>query len=119
METAKEIVSLIKLTPKREFLLGEIQGNLEGPESEAEGILCPTRWTVRASCFQRILDNYAALLQEWTISLDEKLRYEWKSDMSGRIIGCQMQMNAFDFSFALNLGQRLLSQTDNLSRTLQ
>ena len=48
--------------------------NLEGPESEAKDILglCPTRWTVRASCFQRILDNYAALLQEWTISLDER-----------------------------------------------
>ena len=40
--------------------------NLEGPESEAKGILglCLTRWTVHASCFQRILDNYAALLQE-------------------------------------------------------
>ena len=73
METAKEIVSLIKFSPKRENLLGEIQGNLEGPESEAEGILCPTRWTVRASCFQRILDNYAALL-----SLMRRLRYEWK-----------------------------------------
>ena len=119
METAKEIVSLIKFSPKRENLLGEIQGNLEGPESETEDLLCPTRWTVRASCFQRILDNYAVLLQEWTISLDEKLRYEWKSDMSGRIIGCSMQMNTFDFSFALNLGQRLFSQTDNLSRTLQ
>ena len=30
-----------------------------------------------------------------------------------------MQMNTFDFFFALNLGQRLFSQTDNLSRTLQ
>ena len=108
METAKEIVSLIKFSPKRENLLGEIQGNLEGPESEAEGILCPNRWTVRASCFQRILDNYAALLSLMR-----------NSDMSGRIIGCQMQMNTFDFSFALNLEQRLFSQTDNLSRTLQ
>ena len=108
METAKEIVSLIKFSPKRENLLREIQGNLEGPESEAEGILCPTRLTVRASSFQRILDNYAALLSLMR-----------NSDMSGRIIGCQMQMNTFDFSFALNLEQRLFSQTDNLSRTLQ
>ena len=102
MESAKEIASLINFSPKRENLLGEIQGNLEGPESEAEGILCPTRWTVHASCFQLILDNYAALLHEWTISLDVKLRYEWKSDMSGRIIGCQMQINTIDFSFALS-----------------
>ena len=57
MDRAKEIVSLIKFSPKRENLLGEIKENLEGPESEAKGILglYPTRWTVRASCFQRIL----------------------------------------------------------------
>ena len=39
MDTAKEIVSLIKFSPKRENLLGEIKGNLEGPDSEAKGIL--------------------------------------------------------------------------------
>ena len=117
MDTAKEIVSLIKFSPKRENLPGEIKENLEGPESEAKDILglCPTKWTVRASCFQRILDNYAALLQERTISLDEKLQ----SDIRGRIIGWQAQMNTFDFFFGLNLGQRLFSHTDNLSRTLR
>ena len=72
METAKEIVSVIKFSPKQENLLGEIQGNVEGPESETEDILCPTsrtRWTVHASCFQRILDNY------------DMSGYEWKSDI--------------------------------------
>ena len=39
--------------------------------------------------------------------------------MRGMIIGCQAQMNTFDFFFGLNLGQRLFSHTDNLSRTLQ
>ena len=68
MDTAKEFVSLIKFSPKRENLLG-------------------------------------------TISLDEKLQ----SDIRGRIIGCQAQMNTFDFFFGLNLGQRLFSHTDNLS----
>ena len=82
MDTAKEIVSLIKFSPKRENLLGEIKENLEGPESEVKGILglCPTRRTVRTRCFQRILDNYAALLQEWTISLDEKLQSDMRQD---------------------------------------
>ena len=105
MDKAKEIVSLIKFSPKGENLLEEIKETLEGPESEAKGIpgLCPTRSTARANCFQRILDNYAALLQEWTISLDEKLQ----SDIHGRIIGCQAQMNTFDFFSGLNLGQRL------------
>ena len=117
MDTAKKNRFPQIFSPKRENLLGEIKENLEGPESEAKGILglCPTRWTVRARCFQRILDNYAALLQEWTISLDEK----FQSDIRGRIIRCQAQMNTFDFFFGLNLGQRLFSRTDNLSRTLQ
>ena len=34
MDTVKEIVSLIKVSPKRENLLGEIKENLEGPESD-------------------------------------------------------------------------------------
>ena len=117
IDTTKEIVSLIKFSPKRENLLGEIKENLKGPGSEAKGILglCPTRWTICARCFQRIQDNYAALLQEWTISRDEKLQ----SDIRKRIIGCQVQMNTFDFFFGLKLGQRLFSHTDNLLRTLQ
>ena len=39
MDTAKEIVSLIKFSPKRENLLREIKENLEGPESEARAYL--------------------------------------------------------------------------------
>ena len=117
MDTAKEVVTLIKFLPKRKNLLEEIKENLEELESGAKGItgLCPTRWTVRASCFQRILDNYSAFFQEWIISLDGKLQ----SDIRGRFIGCQAQMNIFDFFFGLNLGQRLFSHTDNLSKTLQ
>ena len=109
MNTTKEIVFLIKFSPRRENLLREIKENPEGPESEAKGILglCSTRWTVSTHWFQRILDNYGALLQEWTISLEEKLQF----DVRERIIGCQVQMNTFNF-FALNLGQRPFSHTD-------
>ena len=107
---------VVTIVNNEKFSWGEIKENLEGPESEAKGILglCPTRWTVRVRCLRRILDNYAALLQECTISLDEKLQF----DLRGRIIGCQAKMNTFDF-FGLNLGQQLFSHTDNLSRTLQ
>ena len=65
MDTAKEIATLIKYSPKREFLLGKIQENIatENDEPLAHGILslCATRWTVRADCFRRILENYDAL----------------------------------------------------------
>ena len=70
---------------------------------------------MRASCFRRIIDNYSALLQEWIVCLDQKLQ----ADVRGRIIGCQVQMNTFDFFFGLHLDEQLFSHTDNLSKTLQ
>ena len=116
MDTAKEVVTLIKFSPKRERLLGDIKENLdEQPATGGVISLCPTRWTVRASCFHRIIDNYSALLQEWIVCLDQKLQ----AGVRGRIIGCQAQMNTFDFFFGLHLGERLFSHTDNLSKTLQ
>ena len=121
MDTAKEITTLIKYSPKRECSLGQIKENLE-QEDESDsaacgGIvsLCPTRWTVRAACFRRILDNYSALMEEWRVSLEDKLQ----PDVRGRIVGCQAQMQTFDFFFGLSLGERLFSHSDNLSKTLQ
>ena len=64
MDTAKEVVTLIKFSPKWENLLGEIKENLEEVESAAKGIihvgLCP------------ILDGHcmgAVFSESWTITL--------------------------------------------------
>ena len=74
-----------------------------------------TRWTVRATCFQKILDNYEELLTLWNESLETNL----EPDIRGRIVGCQAQMRSFNFFFGLILSQRIFSHTDNLSKTLQ
>ena len=37
----------------------------------------------------------------------------------GRIIGCQAQMQIFDFFFGLSLGEKLFSHSDTLSKALQ
>ena len=119
MDIAKEIVTLIKFSPKRESLLQQLKENLETEDEDASsrGIigLCPTRWTVRASCFRRILENYSVLMEEWDACLSERLQ----PDVRARIIGCKAQMERFDFFFGLHLGERLYSHTDNLSKTLQ
>lgn len=47
--------------------------------------------------------------------LDQKLQ----ADVRSRIIGCQAQMNTFNFLFGLHSGERLFSHTDNLSKALQ
>ena len=70
---------------------------------------CATRWTLRTTCFQRVIDNYNALLKLWNDCLETRI----ESDVRGRIIGCQPQMKKFDFFFGLNLSQRIFSHTDN------
>ena len=108
VNNTNEIVKLVKFSPKRENLLGQIKSNIE-MEDEEEGIsasgltkFCATRWTVGATCFQRVIDNYDALLKLWNDCLETRL----ESDVRGRIIGCQAQMKKFDFFFGLNLSQR-------------
>lgn len=121
MGTVGEICILVKYSPKREKLLGKIVENIEGEIPEND--FCPgklnklstTRWTVRATCFQKVIDNYEHLLRLWSECLTEKLDSETKS----RIIGCQSQMTSFSFYFGLRLGQILFGMTDNLSKTLQ
>ena len=119
MDIAKEIVTLINFSPKRESLLQQLKENLETEDEDASsrGIigLYPTRWKVRASCFRRILENYSVLMEEWDVCLSERLQ----PDVRARIIGCKAQMERFDFFFGLHLGERLYSHTDNLSKTLQ
>ena len=120
MNTSREIVKLIKYSPKRQNLLGEIKSNVEEAAEDISPVLgilplCPTRWAVRANCFHRILENYSALLQEWDICLDTNL----SSEVRARILGCKAQMTDFNFFLGLHLSHLLFAHTDNLSKTLQ
>ena len=115
-----EICILLKFSPKRENLLGNINDNIEKGQEDVEQIkkltkLSTTRWTVRAKCMKRILDNYQSLMQLWEECLEEKLDQE----TSARIIGCKSQMESFYFFFGLNLSRKLYVMTDNLSKSLQ
>ena len=120
MNNTNEIVKLVKFSPKRENLLEQIKNNVEDdnemtPISPGLTKFSATRWTVRATCFQRILDNYDELLTLW----NECLKMNLEPDIRGRIVGCQAQMRLFNFFFGLILSQRIFSHTDNLSKTLQ
>lgn len=123
MGVVGEICILIKYSPKREKMLGSLAENIEGEfDSDVKrekftslSKLCPTRWTVRASCFEKILNNYDQLILLWEQCLQERLA----PDVKSRIIGCNHQMRTFQFFFGLCLGHRLFSITDHLSKTLQ
>ena len=95
MGTVGEITVLVKLSPKREEMLGDINKNLEGLDQEGLEVrresldkLCATSWTVRANCFQKTIDQYGSLQQLWYLYLQEKLT----TDVRSRIIECQAQM---------------------------
>ena len=71
METVDEICILIKYSPKREKLLGEIKDNIINENDQIEETensasidkLCLTKWTVRAKCYKKIIDNYDPLIE--------------------------------------------------------
>ena len=126
MGTVGEICILVKYSPKREILLGEIQSNIkEITEGEEEFVkrtvttldkLCPTRWTVRAKCYQKIIDNYESLMELWQTSLKNgKLVFDVKS----RITECLAQMCKFRFYYGLDIAYKFYSLTDSLSKALQ
>ena len=121
MGTAREIIVLIKYSPKRENLLGKIKEQIECNEEveiKANSIskLSETRWTVHAECFKRILDNYKELMTLWKFCIEND---NMATEVKSRIVGVKKQMEKFDFFFGLRIGHRLYSHTDNLSKTLQ
>ena len=117
MDTSGEIAILVKYSPKREQKLESIKVTYEEDEAvNCISKLSTTRWTVRANCFQRIIDNYSFFFELW----DECLKVlGLNRDVKSRIIGCKSQMETFDFYFGLKLGKLLYSPTDKLSQTLQ
>ena len=121
MGVSEEIIVLIKYSPKRENLLGQLKDLIECDNEEVIKVnslvkLSQMRCTIRAECFKRILDNYDILMSVW----DHFLRNEnLQTDLKSRIIGVKTQMESFDFFLGLTLGHRLYAHIDNLSRTLE
>lgn len=121
MDTSKELATLIKYSPKRETMLGDLKDNIERETCDGEekvlGIVkfCPTRWTVKATCYQRILDNSASLFKVWDACLESKI----DTDTRAHILGCLAQMKTFQFFFGLQLSQHLFAHTDNLVSAIQ
>ena len=105
-----------------ENLLEVSKKNLQYEDGEDENVVAggltsfsTARWTVRAICFERVIDNYNTIIKLW----DECLRADLQPDIRGQIIGSSTQMTSFYFLFRLNLGSTIFRRTDNLSATLQ
>ena len=102
-------------------MLGQIKANTEGIDSDEKNCttidkLCITRWTVRSGCYKKIIDSYDSLYELWNECLDAG---KLASELKGRIIGCQKQMEIFVFYYGLHLSHKFYAITDNLSTALQ
>ena len=78
-------------------------------------ILCPTRWIVRASSLEIMINNYAVFQASWEDAKD--IRRTQKHVLE-TYVGVQATMTTFAY-FGLVLGERILKHTDNLSKTFQ
>lgn len=98
LETIHEITKLVKYSPRREGIFDKIKSDI-APGNPGIRILCPTRWTVRASSMQSIIENYAILQELWSMAADVAR----DTDTKARIRGVAAQMTTFDFFFGLVL----------------
>ena len=118
LETTHEITKLIKFSPRREGIFKEIKSVNDvatDSHSPGVGILCPTRWTVRAESLASIISNYAALQSTW----EEAVEVARDTETKARIGGVSAKMTKFEFLFGTLFGDMLMHHSNNLSKTLQ
>ena len=68
---------LIKYSHQQKSIVGDIKEKIKEESCNEERIgdilrLCPTRWTVRAACYERILANHASLFKLWEVCLEKR-----------------------------------------------
>lgn len=109
-----EVSKLVKFSPKRDVHFEKLKNEL-ALDSPGFHVLCPTRWTIRASSFKSVIDNYIVLQKLWEESIDEGI----DPSIKARIIGVESQFKTFRIYFGIQLGHLILQHSDNLSKTLQ
>ena len=114
LDTTFEISKLLKFSPKRHAILGNLKKEL-APDTPGFRVLCPTRWTVRGESLRSVLEKYTVLQDLCDGVLENTLEPEVRSC----IFGVKAQMESIHFLFGVYIGERILKHVDNLSKTLQ
>ena len=114
LDITGEMSKLLKYSPCHDTLFEQLKSEI-APSQPGLRKLCPTRWTVRASSLDSVLNNYTVLQQLW----EEALNIAADTDAQTRIMRVQAQMDSFEYLFGLVLGECILKLTDNFSKTLQ
>ena len=90
-----------------------IQSQLDSSTTSGIRTLCPTRWTVRTSAFQSILNNYEILKKPFESSL------VGSDKCSRRANGVLALMEKFSTYFSVKLSILIFSIIEQMSLTLQ
>lgn len=116
LEYTKDIVNLIRASPKRSALLSSLQDDPEICSHRRINLrpLCPTRWTTRHESINSILQNYTAVRE----TLSEVAAHD-KFDAGTKANGLHARMTNFMFYFSLVTGLVIFERTEALSKTLQ
>ena len=110
---SKEIIQLIKYSPKRQVTFEGIQKQQEYPSNSGIRTLCPTRWTVRTGAMQAIVKNYEALRETMEVAS------QGTHDCSRRANVILALMDRFSTFFGLKFSILLFNITEQISKHLQ
>ena len=110
LDTAFELSKLLKYSSKRNAEFKNFHAEI-AREQPGFRTLCPTRWTVRASSLNSILQNYTVIQKSLDTFADSASR---DPEMSACCTDVATQFEQFNFLFGVALGEKLLSVADNL-----
>lgn len=125
LDFTAEVVNIVRASPKR---LAEFE-NIKTLQSESEeGLqcqsissmrkqslkpLCPTRWTLRTSALQSVIDNYESL-QDVLLTVAKE-----NSEAGRKASGYASLMNNFSIIFGLKLSHLIFSAAEQANKALQ
>ncbi len=116
MDFIYNLVQLIRFSPKRLSLFDSLRKDIAlqtGDVTPSLRVLCPTRWTVRHTSINSIVQNYQVL--KTALEEIQQGRNEYAAKASGLLI----RMENFDTLFSLKLSYLVYSSAEQLSTNLQ
>ena len=118
LDLVRELNNVVRASAKRHALFDKIRSDLALAEDHnvksSLRQLCPTRWTVRATSMQSVMDNYNAILAAL-----EEIASTDKTESGSKASGLCTSFTTFQTYFALNLGVAVFSRAENLSCLMQ
>jgi hypothetical protein len=121
LDTTRELVNFIKISPKRSRLFEAMQQEMsctsdDSLNSDKSSLrpLCPARWTVRTASLSSVLKNYKSLLD--TLS---EVAHKDRDDAGAKASGLLRRLESFDVFFGIHLALLVFEPSEQCSKVVQ